>query len=141
MSDILRFDESLVAFLQALLSVLSKEQVQAGWILRDSSGRLTFISAKALSVSDRSQVSEQVKETLPYYANGDNSILDIDQPGVRGLVQSDSAFVETVYLGNYALRGGNCPDWIVPSGMQCKAQIAPRGHSHASNLQRGSAPA
>ncbi|MFA7240666.1 MAG: AAA family ATPase, partial [Sulfuricellaceae bacterium] len=26
-------------------------------------------------------------------------------------------------------------------GMQCKAQIAPRGHSHASNLQRGSAPA
>ncbi|MFA7243574.1 MAG: hypothetical protein WC091_25995 [Sulfuricellaceae bacterium] len=41
----------------------------------------------------------------------------------------------------YALRGGNCPDWIVPSGMQCKAQIAPRGRSHASNLQRGSAPA
>ncbi|MFA7243542.1 MAG: hypothetical protein WC091_25830 [Sulfuricellaceae bacterium] len=24
----------------------------------------------------------------------------------------------------YALRGGDCPDWIVPSGMQCKAQIA-----------------
>jgi hypothetical protein len=27
-------------------------------------------------------------------------------------------------LGCYALRGGNCPDWIVPSGMQRESRAA-----------------
>ncbi|MFA7240049.1 MAG: cobalamin B12-binding domain-containing protein [Sulfuricellaceae bacterium] len=41
----------------------------------------------------------------------------------------------------YALRGGNCPDGIVPSGMQCKTQIAPCGNEHTSNFNAKVAPA
>lgn len=101
MSDILRFDESLASFLKALLPILGKELVQTGWILRDSSGRLAFVAAKALSDSVRTQASEKIKLDLPYYSRGDDSILDIDQPGIHGLIKSAHVFVETVYPDNH----------------------------------------
>ncbi|SMF93458.1 CobQ/CobB/MinD/ParA nucleotide binding domain-containing protein [Methylomagnum ishizawai] len=98
----MRFDESLAAFVAALLPILNKETLETGWIIRDASGRLAFIADKALSADERSQAAIAVKTSLGEYCRESGCVFDNEQPGIQSVIESARVFTETI--NNVAVR-------------------------------------
>ncbi len=94
-----RFDTSLAIFFSTLLRTLGKDLALGGWVLRDSTGRLAYIAPSALADSDRARVADAVAASVPQYRHEGECVLDIEQPGVRSLVDSANPFSETIQLG------------------------------------------
>ena len=97
--DPLYFDDSLPAFVSALLTHFDPPAIAHGWVLRDASGHLSFVSASAVPESTRSSAALSLHERMGAYCRK-NCILDIEQPGVSSLLNAASAFPQTVVTEN-----------------------------------------
>lgn len=94
-----RFDTSLAVFVGVLFQTLGRELTLGGWLLRDSTGKLAYIAPNRLSDNNRTCATETIKVCLPHYRHEGECILDIEQPGIRRLVESANPFSESVQLG------------------------------------------
>jgi Mrp family chromosome partitioning ATPase len=87
------FDESLPKFVRALAEHLGANALEQGLIVRDSSGRLRFLSSRE-SPSDEVRVNTEksIAEVLGAYARMDGVIAFGDEPGVQRLLKDPEAF-------------------------------------------------
>ncbi len=87
------FDDSLPALLKELRRLFSAEELNQGLVVRDTSGRLRFLSAKpAPSDAIRADVEGKLFAALGAYARKDCVIAYCDEPGVQPLLEDPAAF-------------------------------------------------
>lgn len=83
------FDDSLARLVNAVKNSLGEGELQAGVILRDASGRLSFVSANdAVSDVRRVQVENAMKDALGVYARPDRVIAFADDPGAKRILNA-----------------------------------------------------
>lgn len=95
MSKITRvyFDDSLPTLLKELSMLFSAEELNRGLVVRDTSGRLRFLSAKpAPSDAKRAEAEGKLFAALGAYARKDSVIAYYDEPGVQTLLEDPAAF-------------------------------------------------
>ena len=87
------FDESLPILVKNISEQFSPEMLGQGLVVRDSSGRLRFLSAQA-SPSDevRAGVEAELAAVLGAYARTESVIAFSDEPGVQLLLKDPAAF-------------------------------------------------
>jgi cellulose biosynthesis protein BcsQ len=87
------FDESLPVFVRAIAEHLGSNVLEQGLIVRDTSGRLRFLSSeKSPSNEVRTKIEEGIAVGLGAYARRDGSIAFGDEPGVQRLLNDPAAF-------------------------------------------------
>ena len=85
------FDDSLPLLATAIASALGSEAVGNGVVVRDATGRLSFVSSQpAVSEEDRSRIVQSLIEVLGPYARKDNVLTFADDPGASRLLQDPS---------------------------------------------------
>jgi cellulose biosynthesis protein BcsQ len=79
--------------IKAIVAVLGSHALEQGVIVRDSSGRLRFLSS-AVSPSDerRVDIEKRIADVLGAYARADSAIGFGDEPGVQRLLKDSAAF-------------------------------------------------
>ena len=97
MKELLHFDDSLSVFVSVLLGHFAPATVAQGWVLRDASGHLGFISASTVPESARNSATLALQERMGAYCR-QNCILDIEQPGVSSLLDTGDAIAQTVAI-------------------------------------------
>src|SRR5208283_4430150 len=87
------FDESLPTLVKAIAEQLGRNMLEQGLIVRDSSGRLCFLSSEP-SPSDglRVNIEKRIADVLGAYARADSVIAFRDEPGVQRLLEDSAAF-------------------------------------------------
>lgn len=91
-----RFDDSLAAFVGTLSDVLDKHQVQSGAVLRDASGRLTFISKTPLTDPQKNAAASAAAQRMHGYCLAGRIILEANQPGVAAVLGKARGYKELV---------------------------------------------
>jgi cellulose biosynthesis protein BcsQ len=87
------FDESLPTFVRAIAEHLGINALKQGLIVRDSSGRLRFLSSgESPSDEDRIKTEKLIADVLGAYARMDSLIAFRDEPGVQRLLKDPGAF-------------------------------------------------
>ncbi len=82
------FDDSLSCLAGAIYRTLGENALQDGVVLRDTTGRLSFIVARqASSEEERKRVTKVLKESLGPYARSDRVLAFQDDPGAVQLLQ------------------------------------------------------
>jgi hypothetical protein len=103
LGTILRFDDSLSAFVVALVGWLGSTTVEQGRVLRDAEGRLSFIAGSQLDSSLRQQLSEDLTKRIgPYVRGGGRAVLDPESPGAELFLSDPRTTVETITPGDGA---------------------------------------
>ncbi len=97
------FDASLPVFVRAIAEQLGAAALEQGLVVRDTSGRLRFLSSDE-SPSDEVRVSveKQIADVLGAYARMDSLIAFRDEPGVKVLLKDSEAF--PVHLDSFSFR-------------------------------------
>lgn len=80
------FDRSMPLFLDILEKELGMDVVKSGLVIRDTTGRLSFIPASKLPDNKRQSVAEKVIAALGPYAYPDRVIAVGDEPGSKNLL-------------------------------------------------------
>jgi hypothetical protein len=87
------FDESLPLFVRAIADHLGADALQQGLIVRDSSGRLRFLSSGAPpSEDERSNLEKRIANILGAYVRMDGALSFRDDPGVQRLLKDPETF-------------------------------------------------
>jgi hypothetical protein len=87
------FDESLPAFVGVIAEQLGSGALDQGLIVRDTSGRLRFLSSgESPSNEVRANIEERISVVLGAYARRDGSLAFRDEPGVQRLLKDPGAF-------------------------------------------------
>src|SRR5258708_32074860 len=87
------FDESLPTFVRALAEHLGVDALKRGLIVRDSSGRLRFLTSEVPpSEQQRVDIEKRIANVLGAYARRDGAIAFKDEPGVQRLLKDPEAF-------------------------------------------------
>jgi cellulose biosynthesis protein BcsQ len=87
------FDESLPIFIRAINENLGSAALGQGLVVRDSSGRLRFLSSQeSPSDEERENMEKRIAELLGAYARIDGLIAFRDEPGVQRLLKDPEAF-------------------------------------------------
>jgi hypothetical protein len=87
------FDESLPTFVRALAEDLGVDVLKQGLIVRDSSGRLRFLTSEAPPSEERRvDIEKRIADVLGAYARRDGAIAFRDEPGVQQLLKDPEAF-------------------------------------------------
>jgi hypothetical protein len=87
------FDESLPVFVRALAEYLGVNALKQGLIVRDSSGRLRFLTPEAPPSEERRvDLEKRIANVLGAYARTDGAIAFKDEPGVQRLLNDPEAF-------------------------------------------------
>lgn len=87
------FDESLPLFVRAIAEHLGANALEQGLIVRDSSGRLRFLSSEAPPSEElRADIEKRIASVLGAYARMDGAISFRDDPGVQRLLKDPEAF-------------------------------------------------
>ncbi len=85
------FDDSIPCLVQAVTASLGDEVMQNGVILRDASGRLSFVvNRNAHSKRERIEAAKALKEALGPYARRDRVLFFNDEPGANPLLENSS---------------------------------------------------
>lgn len=83
------FDDSIPALISALRNLIGDEAVEKGIILRDVTGRLSFICAQEpKNEAERQIITAALLEALGPYARNDRVIAFINDPGANQVLQS-----------------------------------------------------
>ena len=86
------FDESLPIFVRAIVEHLGAAALEQGLIVRDSSGRLRFLSSEVSPLDEqRANIEKQITKVLGTYARMDGVITFRDEPGVQRLLKDPEA--------------------------------------------------
>lgn len=97
------FDQSLPALVGAVVDLLGQKALEDGLVVRDSSGRLIFLSPTASPPADRlAELESKISGLLGAYAREDGVIGFKDQPGVQRLLHDTNVLPFT--LGEYNVR-------------------------------------
>lgn len=87
------FDESLPTLVRAVVEHLGVNALEHGLIVRDTSGRLRFLSSgESPSDEVRFDIEKQIADVLGAYARKDGLIAFRDEPGVQRLLKDPAAF-------------------------------------------------
>ena len=87
------FDESLPTFVQAIAEHLGVDALEHGLIVRDSSGRLRFLSSEEPPSDEiRVNVEKAIADVLGAYARMGGLIAFRDEPGVQRFLNDSGAF-------------------------------------------------
>lgn len=90
------FDSSLPIFVRAIAEHLGTDALEHGLVIRDSSGRLRFLSPGGSPVEElRLQIEHQITDALGAYARTDGVIAFGDEPGVQRLLKESGALPMT----------------------------------------------
>ena len=82
------FDESLPLFVGVIAEYLGPDALKQGLIVRDTSGRLRFLSSEASSSEKlRTAIEKKIPTVLGAYARMDGAISFSDDPGVQRLLK------------------------------------------------------
>lgn len=103
MKELLHFDDSLSVFVSVLLGHFGPATVEQGWVLRDASGHLGFISASAVPEPTRSNAMLALQERMGAYCR-QNCILDNEQPGVSSLLDTADAIAQSLTIAGNNIR-------------------------------------
>lgn len=97
------FDESLPRLVEVIAEQLGQQTLEQGLIVRDSSGRLFFLSPEASPTNEtRADLDKKTADCLGPYARADGVIRFADEPGVRRLLGDTAAF--HLRQGGYRIR-------------------------------------
>jgi hypothetical protein len=107
MTKLTTFDDSLSVFLTALTKILSRDVVQSGWILRDATGLLTFISSQTLTPEVSSAATNAVEALVSRYCRSPRCILNAEDPGVETLLSQAQMLCEKVQINLIAADSGD----------------------------------
>lgn len=91
-----RFDDSLAIFVHTLIGVLGRGEVQDGWVLRDATGRLTFISRSVISPAKCKAAEKALSNRVRTYCHEGMVVLNIDQPGISSIKDRARGYKETL---------------------------------------------
>jgi hypothetical protein len=80
---LLRFDESLSVFAQAVVDVLGPEAFANGRALRDAFGRLSYVSSSELDRSIAAQLCDRLSNVLQHYFATDIGLIQPDEFGFQ----------------------------------------------------------
>ena len=87
------FDESLPTLVKKISEQFGSEVLEQGLVVRDSSGRLRFLSAGASpSDEERARIEAELAAALGAYTRADSGIAFSDEPGVHLLLKDPAAF-------------------------------------------------
>ena len=87
------FDESLPVFVGAIVEHLGAAALEQGLIVRDTSGRLRFLSSEEPPSDEvRVNTERRIADVLGAYARTDGVISFRDEPGVQRLLKAPEAF-------------------------------------------------
>lgn len=87
------FDGSLPTFVRALAEHLGVDVLKQGLVVRDSSGRLRFLTSEVPPSEERRvDIEKRIADVLGAYARRDGVIAFKDQPGVQQLLKDPEAF-------------------------------------------------
>ncbi len=97
------FDESLPTLVEVIVGQLGQDALEQGLIVRDSSGRLLFLSSEeSPSAERRADIEKKMADRLGPYARAEGVIGFGDEPGVQRLLKDAAAF--PVKQGRYSIR-------------------------------------
>lgn len=96
----MRFDDSLPTFTSILVSALGKEQVEAGFVLRDASGYLSFISDVIFHEEAKSITEQELLKQLQAYCREDRILLFKEQAGVSWVLKQARQSNVKILLSN-----------------------------------------
>ncbi len=86
------FDDSLGLLVQTVRQTLGDDALGDGVVLRDASGRLTFIAPRAAaSEEERAHVAKALSEALGPYARSDEPVLFLDESGASAFLADPTA--------------------------------------------------
>jgi hypothetical protein len=87
------FDESLPTLVKKISEQFGSEVLEQGLVVRDSSGRLRFLSAGASpSDEERARIEAELAAALGAYTRADSGIAFSDEPGIHLLLKDPAAF-------------------------------------------------
>jgi Mrp family chromosome partitioning ATPase len=87
------FDESLPVFARAIVEHLGAAALEQGLIVRDTSGRLRFLSSEVSPPDERRvNIDKEIADVLGAFARTDGVIAFRDEPGVQRLLKDPEAF-------------------------------------------------
>jgi Mrp family chromosome partitioning ATPase len=87
------FDQSLPTFVRALAEHLGVDVLKQGLVVRDSSGRLRFLTSEVPPSEERRvDIEKRIADVLGAYARRDGAIAFNDEPGVQQLLKDPEAF-------------------------------------------------
>jgi CobQ/CobB/MinD/ParA family nucleotide binding protein len=111
------FDQSLPTLLKNISKQFSPEMLEQGLIVRDSSGRLRFLTSEASPTDEvRAKIEEKLGAELGAYVRADSVIAFGDEPGVRMLLKDPAAFPMQQDSFNFRLLDRRVvgPAWVDP---------------------------
>lgn len=86
------FDDSLPLFAKAIADGFGDDVLERGLVVRDSSGRLRFLSPEAPPTGEkREQIEKEIVEALGAYSRRDGVLAFRDEPGVQLLLKDSGA--------------------------------------------------
>lgn len=98
------FDESLPAFVKAVSAEFGPEILAQGLVLRDTSGRLSFLNPQeSPSDEDRSRIEQRLSQPMGAYVRPDRVVAFSDEPGI-GKILDDDATAFPMEIGAQAFR-------------------------------------
>jgi hypothetical protein len=87
------FDDSLPAFVNAIISQFGRDGVERGIILRDATGLLSFAcSDNSPSDEKRSAFERSLRDAIGAYAREDSILLFADDPGAKIVLEDPGKF-------------------------------------------------
>ena len=97
------FDAAVTALVAEIAAQFGVEMLEKGLVLRDTSGRLRFLSTDT-SPSDevRTIIESKLSSALGAYARSDGAIAFSDEPGVQTLMRDPAAF--PINEGSFSFR-------------------------------------
>lgn len=93
---IVRFDDSLPVMVELVRSTLGKEAIEAGTVLRDAVGCLSFFAAAPLDDDTVGSLSSKLREGLGAYARRDRVVAGAEDYGAAAVRADPSALMVIV---------------------------------------------
>lgn len=90
------FDTSLSLLVDALRASFSSEVIEAGWIVVNASGQLTFIAAQVLDAAETTEARERAGADLGAYLNPNFGIVSVEEAGISAIVRRASHYTVRV---------------------------------------------
>jgi len=97
---VIGFDESLAGFVRALGQAGVDSSEAGGTVIRDSRGRLSFVSNTRLVKTVIDNVSAAITKDLKLYISPIGPIADADSPGARRVLEDSSALTVDLKANN-----------------------------------------
>jgi hypothetical protein len=88
-----RFDDSLPGLAEVVADALGEEALLSGLVLRDTSGRLAFLSSSELPKATVKVLTKNLRDRLGVYARTDRTVADIKDVGVRELLDDAGSVI------------------------------------------------